>query len=151
MKTLILGLGNPILSDDGVGLIIARALERKIAGADVVTTSLAGMHLLDIMAGYDRMFLIDALTTKGSDLGGLRKLTEGDGCLHLFSSHGINFFDLVQLGKEMGLKMPHISGIYGIEIGDEVSFGEDLTPPLKEKIQSIIQEILTEITTLLAA
>jgi hydrogenase maturation protease len=151
MKVLVLGMGNPILSDDGVGLLVAQALEGKIPGVDVVTTEIIGLGVLDILIGYDAVFVIDAATTKGKRIGDLYKLEEGEGSLHLFSSHGVNFPELMQLGREFGYKMPEVAAIYGIEIGDEAFFGEKLSPELAERLDSIIEEIGADITATLAS
>jgi len=150
MKTLVLGMGNPILSDDGVGLIVARAMENSVEGVDVVTTELVGLHVMEMLLGYDKVFLIDAATTGGKPVGFLQKLEEGTGGLHLFTSHGLNFPELLQLGKEMGYKMPEVGAIYGIEIVDEAVFGERLSPELAEKLDSIIEAIREDITAILS-
>ena len=151
MNALILGMGNPILSDDGVGLLVAHALEGEIPGVEVVTTEMVGLNVLDILIGYDKVFVIDAATTKSKSFGELHKLKEGEGSLHLFSSHGVNFPELVQLGREFGYKMPEVAAIYGIEIGDEAFFGEGLSPDLAERLNSIIEAIRADITATLAS
>ena len=71
MKTLVLGLGNPILSDDGVGLRVARELENRLDQQEVtvVETSMAGLDLLDLLAGYDRAIIVDAIQTVGGKVG----------------------------------------------------------------------------------
>jgi hydrogenase maturation protease len=150
MKNLVLGMGNPILSDDGVGLIVARAMENSIEGVDVITTELVGLHVMDMLVGYDKVFLIDAATTGGKPVGFLQKLDGGTGSLHLFTSHGLNFPELLQLGKEMGYKMPEVAAIYGIEICDEAYFGEELSRELAEKLDSKIETIRDDITSVLA-
>jgi len=66
MKTLILGMGNPIMGDDGVGIWAARALKDRFNEEEEVTvmeTSMAGLNLLELMADYDRAILIDAIKT----------------------------------------------------------------------------------------
>jgi hydrogenase maturation protease len=150
MRTLILGMGNPILSDDGVGLFIARQLEGKIPGVDVITTAMAGLNILDLVIGYDKLFVIDAVLTDGKSLGNLKKLTEDEGSLHLFSSHGLNFPELMRLGRELGYKMPDVVAIYGIDIGNEIAFGEGLSPELRRKMTSVVDEILQDIKSSLA-
>lgn len=148
MKTLTLGMGNPILSDDGVGLFIARELEGRIEGVDVITTPLVGLNLLDILAGYDKLFLIDAMTA-GKSVGEISKLEEGEGSLHLFSSHGLNFPEIMRLGRELGYEMPEVAAIYGIEIGDEVEFGEGLSSELRAKAEAAIPELIEDIRRLI--
>jgi hydrogenase maturation protease len=145
MKTLILGMGNPILSDDGVGLQIARALEGKSPDARVTTSQMVGLNLLDHLRGYEKLFLIDALVSGENDPGELKKVPSGVGTRHLFTSHGLDFFDLLELGKNLGFQMPEVAAIYGIEIENPVSFGEELSPLLLEKLPGLIQAIAEDI------
>jgi len=152
MKTLILGMGNPILSNDGVGLMAAEKIRHRIPGADVASSAMIGLSLFDLIIGYDALFIIDAMTTRNSALGELKKIGEDDrqGTLHLFSSHGLNIFELMELGVHCGYDMPRLSAVYGIEIGDEVAFGETLSPALQDKLPSIIGKIVADINTVLA-
>jgi hydrogenase maturation protease len=153
MKTLILGMGNPILSDDGVGLSAAEKLRDKIPGTDVASSAMIGLSLFDLIIGYDTLFIIDAMTTRDGKEGELKKIGEDDrhGTLHLFSSHGLNVFELMELGVRCGYDMPRLAAVYGIEIGDEVAFGETLSPVLNEKLPAIVEEIIADITVLLPA
>ncbi|MGC9323637.1 MAG: hydrogenase maturation protease [Desulfomonilia bacterium] len=146
MKVLVLGMGNPILSDDGVGLIVAERLKGTIDGVQVETSPLIGLNLLDSIIGYDTLFIVDAMTTGGT-IGRVRKLTSQDrhGTLHLFSSHGMDIFELMEFGSCSGLHMPKLGGIYGIEIGREVAFGEELSPVLTEQLDTIIETIRRDI------
>ncbi len=134
---LILGLGNPILTDDRIGLILTENLEGKFSGADTTSIILAGMELLDILEGYDHVFLIDAATGTGGEPGDLKELSDGKGALHLFTSHGANFFDLLKLGRDMGLKMPEPAAVFGIEIGNATDFGTALSPALRSALPSL--------------
>jgi hydrogenase maturation protease len=151
MKVLILGMGNPILSDDGVGLFIARKLQKSLPAVDVSTTAMAGLDILDLIMGYDQVFLVDASIAKRSGPGEVTRFgPEENGVLHLFSSHGLNFFELLRFGKALGYEMPEVGGVYGIEIGDEICFGHQLTPRLKAKAESITIKIAGDIKTRLA-
>jgi hydrogenase maturation protease len=151
MKTLILGMGNPILSNDGVGLSVAKMLKGKIPHADVASSTMIGLSLFDLIIGYDALFIVDAMTTHDSRMGKLRKISEYDrqGTLHLFSSHGLNIFELMELGVQCGFKMPRLAAVYGIEIGDEVAFGGTLSPALNKKLPDIIEEIIADIACVL--
>jgi hydrogenase maturation protease len=151
-RTLILGLGNPILSDDGVGLLLTRNLNGKIPGADVASINLAGLELMDILVGYDHVFLIDAAVGTGGEPGDLMELEDGNHALHLFTSHGVNFFDLIKMGREGGLKMPEPAAVFGIEIGNVTDFGETLSqtmrdalPGLEKRITDRIKGIMSEL------
>jgi hydrogenase maturation protease len=153
MKTLILGMGNPILSDDGVGLLAVEKLRHRIPRADVASSAMIGLTLFDLIIGYDTLFIIDAMTTRDGKLGELKKIGEDDrhGTLHLFSSHGINIFELMELGVRCGYDMPRLLAVYGIEIGDEVAFGEALSLALNEKLPAIVEEIIDDINIVLPA
>jgi hydrogenase maturation protease len=153
MKTLILGMGNPILSDDGVGLLAVEKLRYRIPRADVASSAMIGLTLFDLIIGYDTLFIIDAMTTRNGKLGELKKIGEYDrhGTLHLFSSHGINIFELMELGVRCGYDMPRLLAVYGIEIGDEVAFGEALSLALNEKLPAIVEEIIDDINIVLPA
>ncbi len=145
MKTLVLGMGNPILSDDGVGLFIARSLEGQVEGVDVISADVSGLNLLDLIQGYDQLFVIDALITGGNSCGVLKKLPEGEGGCHFFSSHGLGFFEMMEFGKALGFKIPELLSVYGIEIGEEVAFGRELTAPLLQRTEEIRRIIMEDI------
>ena len=149
MKVLLLGMGNPILTDDGVGIVVAKALEGKVKGADVATSAMIGFDLLDAITGYDKVYLIDAMCSRDGTVGEVKKISkEGSaGTMHLFTSHGIHFFELMELGKRCGLNMPEIGAVYGIEIGDSVCFGSSLTMELQERLGSIMDNILDDMGT----
>ena len=66
MKILILGLGNPILRDDSVGLRVAQEVERLIPANPDVEVGLdywGGLRLMERMIGFDRAIIIDAICT----------------------------------------------------------------------------------------
>jgi len=145
LKTMILGIGNPILGDDGVGLHIASELDGLLDNVDARTTSMIDLNLLDTLSDYDRLFIIDAIMTGGSRIGTVRKLPPGEGSLHMFSSHGIHLFELLQLGRDLGYRIPEIVGIYGIDIEEGSVFGETLSPALIRKKADIVREIIADI------
>jgi hydrogenase maturation protease len=146
MKVLVLGMGNPILSDDGVGLVIADRLRELISGADVVSNNMIGLSLFEQIIGYDKIFVIDAMTTPDHRIGELKKILreEKGGTRHLFSSHGLNFFELMELGAFLGYEMPEVGAVYGIEIGNVADFGERLSAGLSEKLTTITEAILDD-------
>jgi len=144
-RVLILGLGNPILSDDGIGLLLTKNLEGKFPGVDIASITLAGMELLDILVGYDHVFLIDAATGTGGKPGELKEISDGKGALHLFTSHGVNFFEIIKLGRDSGLKMPEPAVVFGIEIGNATDFGTALSPALLSALPALEKAITARI------
>ena len=129
MKTLILGLGNPILSDDSVGIRVAQAIRQRYTRqkVTVLESSLAGLDLLDSITGYDRLILIDAIQTVDGHAGEVYRLEASDfkATLHASSPHGTNFATALELGKRLGLALPRDIVIFAIEVKDVVTFGEE--------------------------
>jgi hydrogenase maturation protease len=144
-KTLILGLGNPILSDDGVGLIVAERLKGKVEGVDVISTPLTGLHLLDLLVGYDALFLIDALITTETPPGELKFISPDEISLPTLSSHGFNLLEILKLGKKLGLSVPELKWAYGITIGTSPAFGEQPSAELMQKVEAMAAQIADHI------
>lgn len=146
MKTLVLGLGNPILSDDAVGIRIAQGLKQKTSIHDVVGTSEAGLALLDYAVGYDRLVIIDSIMTKEGKPGELYKLGLGDlkPGVNLSSSHGVDIATAFTLGEKLGYPMPRQVAIYAVEISDNTTLGEECTREVEDRIPFIVRQIAEE-------
>jgi hydrogenase maturation protease len=144
MKTLILGIGNPILTDDGVGIKIAQKIKEENPNLEMVESSEAGIALLDYVEGYDKLIIIDSIKTEGGELGDLYKLKLKDlkPSMNVFSSHGIDIATAFKLGEKMGYKMPKFISVYGVEIKDNITFGESCTQEVEERIPSIAKQII---------
>ena len=144
-KTLLLGMGSPILSDDGVGLFVVRSLVGRVPGLDVDEAHITGLGLLDRIGGYDRIFLADAMISENAEPGEVLIFPPSTGTLHLASSHGLDFADLLEMGRSGGLAMPEDVTIYGIPIKTPVAFGEELTGDMAEKFPRIVEIIEADI------
>jgi hydrogenase maturation protease len=147
MKTLVLGLGNPILTDDAVGIRVAQGLEQEFPAEDVIGTSEAGVALLDYVVGYDRLVIIDSIMTKSGKPGAVYKLGLEDlkPAMSLSSSHGVDIATAFALGEKLGFSMPKNVAIYAVEISDNTTFGEKCTQEVEERIPSIIRQIVEEV------
>lgn len=145
-KTLILGLGNPILSDDGIGLVVAERLKGRVEGVDVIATPLTGLHLLDLLVGYDALFLIDAMITTENRPGELKFIPPDEISLPTLSSHGFNLLEILKLGKKLGLSVPELKWVYGITIGTSPPFGEQPSPELMDKVEVMASQIASHIS-----
>ncbi len=146
MNTLILGIGNPILSDDGVGIKVARRLKEESPQSEVAETSEVGMALLDLAAGYDRLIIIDSIKTGQGKPGEVYKLGLEDlkPSIDFPSSHGLNIATALELGRKLGYKMPcHIS-LYAVEVRDNVTFDENCTEEIEKRVPFITKHIIDE-------
>ena len=146
MDTLILGIGNPILTDDGVGIKIAQKLKEEKAELEVIETSEAGIALLDLIVGYNKLIIIDSIKTEEKEPGDLYKLELGDlkPANDCSSSHGIGIATAFELGQKMGYDVPKFVSIYAVNIKDNRTFGENCTEEIKERIPFIAKQIIEE-------
>ena len=151
MKTLVLGVGNPILSDDGVGIHVARELmKRDLEGVIVDELAASGLELLDVIRGYDKVVIIDAIQTKGGTPGALHILEEKDfeKSIHGSSPHGINIATALALGRKLvPQEMPHEVVFFAIEAKDLVNVSEKLTPEVQKAIPAILDRVAKELRT----
>jgi hydrogenase maturation protease len=150
IKTLILGLGNPILSDDGVGNRVAQVLEEKLAQRQDVTvmeTSLSGLSLIDLLAGYDKAIIVDAIQTAEGKTGQIYRLNPEalNNTRHVSSPHDVNFATALELGNKLGIAMPKQIVIYAVEVDDISNFGEEFTPRVKQAIPRCVRRIIKEL------
>ncbi len=148
MRSLVLGLGNPILTDDGAGIKVVQILREEIRDPDVdmVEAAAAGLDLLDAIVGYDRLIVVDTIQTGCCVPGTILRLTIDDFgfAQHLSSPHDIGFKELVELGRELSLDMPTEIVIYAIEAHDTATFSEGFTAQIDKAIPRLAEMILTE-------
>ena len=148
-RTLILGLGNTILSDDGVGCRVAMALKDRINSPDVdiMEASIAGLDFLDLLTGYDRTIIIDAIQTEKGTPGQIYRF--GPDILastrHASTPHDVNLATALELGKRLNMKLPRQIIIFAIEVKDVTSFSEECTPEVMKAIPACVKLVLQEL------
>ncbi len=149
MKTLVLGLGNPILTDDGVGIEVVRALKPRVDDPQVTLheSSLGGLNLLDILVGYDRAIIVDAIQTRDGTTGDVYHLSSDDfePCLHVSCAHDVDFATALELGRKIGLRLPRDITIVAVEVQDVTTFGEKCTPVVQVAISTAVDMVLQEL------
>jgi hydrogenase maturation protease len=147
-KTLVLGLGNPILTDDGVGIHVVRALAANPLPAGVVLTeaSVGGLRLLEIISGYEQVILVDAIQTQDGHPGDIHSLHPGawQRSLHSGSAHDLSLSGALQLGRKLGMAIPEDSAIkiIAIQVEDVQTLAEELTPAVKAAIPRAVAALL---------
>jgi hydrogenase maturation protease len=150
VKVLVLGVGNPILSDDGVGIHVARELKkRKLPGVDVEELAASGLELLDVVRGYDKVVIIDAIQTTKGKPGELHILEEKDfeKSIHGSSPHGINIATALALGRKLvPNEMPKEVVFFAVEAEDVVNVSEKLTPKVAKALPRILEQVEKELT-----
>ncbi len=157
MNTLIIGLGNPILGDDGIGVLIAREVEREIEksgreqSVSVVEAGVGGLRLMELMEGYHRVILVDALkVVADEEPGAVNRLTLKDlrsisPTLHNASAHDTNLITALNAGRQLGMNLPETVVIYAVSVQNVEEFGEKLTPQVAAAIPAATAAILNEL------
>ncbi len=145
-RTLILGLGNTLLRDDGVAIYAVRKLREQLGGTeglDLVESAESGLALLDLIIGYDRVIILDALPAAEGPFGRLKEIRPEEwGETPLASSpHYTGLPSLLEMGNRLGYAMPEIVRVFAIIVKDPFSFAEELSPEVAENFDLLLQEI----------
>jgi len=151
MKTLVLGIGNPILGDDGVGVHVARELAKLIED-DAITVedaSTSGLNLLDIIPGYEKVIIIDSIMTEEGEPGEIYRLRPEDfsKSVHLTTlMHDANLPTVIEMGNKLiPEEMPHEIVIFAIEVEEIDKFTEEMTVKVKEAVPKALNLVLGEL------
>ncbi len=146
-KTLIIGLGNPIVSDDSVGLRVAQRLHDILSerdNVDVTESHWGGLRLMERMIGYDRAIVIDAIFT-GAAPGMVHRLAPNSiPTQKSASAHDVNLPTALAFGRRAGAHLPADENIQlvGIEAEDVINFGDQCTPAVEAAIPRAVDEVI---------
>jgi len=150
---LILGIGNEILTDDGIGPKLVQDLDKNRLPANIIyqNVSLGGLELLDIIQDFDTVLFIDAIKTGKNSPGSIHCFSPDDfkETLHLSNLHDINFLTALELGKQTGMRIPCSITIIAIEIEEDRVFSysfspiiQKLYPEILDKVQHLLEELI---------
>jgi len=156
MKTLLIGLGNPILTDDGVGVKVAYEVEKALKPnipEDITITeaSVGGLRLMELLIGYDRVIIVDAIMAKNNGKTGtfhrmtIDDLREISPTQHSASAHDTSLVTALDAGVSMGFHLPKEFSIYAIEVENILEFSEEPTPAVAAAIPKVTAAILEEL------
>jgi hydrogenase maturation protease len=150
MRTIVIGLGNPVRSDDGVGLAVARALQERLpdrSEVDVVELWAGGLRLVEAMVGYDRAVVVDAMATGQAPPGTLHHLGVLDlgRAKNITCVHDTSLPTALELWRLAEIPVPDQISIWGIEGQDLDTLGEDLTPQVLHAVDLAANAILDEL------
>ncbi|MHA1628593.1 MAG: hydrogenase maturation protease [Candidatus Heimdallarchaeota archaeon] len=151
-RWLVLGVGNPILSDDGVGIHVLRVLKEKYADAPMLEFDeydTGGLSLAERFVGYEKVIMIDALALENGTPGEVHRLTIVDFMTtkRMYCAHDCNLataYDILKekLGAEL---LPEEVVIIGIEIEKFDAFSEELTEKVANAVPKAVALVENEI------
>lgn len=148
MKTLVIGLGNPLLRDDSVGLRVVQSLREFSADHPdiaIMEDYWGGLRLMEQMIGYDRAIIVDAICT-GATPGTIHLLSPDDiPTQRSASAHDVNLPTALEFGRQAGAHLPSFENIHlvGIEAADVQTFDESLSPEVEVVLPEAVNKILS--------
>ncbi len=149
MKTLILGLGNPILGDDALGLRVAALVRQRLPPGSAIEVDeeyWGGLRLMERLIGYDRAILVDAICTGTHAPGTILRLGPDDlPTQHTASSHDVNLPTALQMGRALHLKIPDDIRIIAVEAANVLDFSEQCSPAVSAALPSVVERVLAAV------
>ena len=145
-KTLLVGVGNEYRSDDGVGLVVAREIHKKlIPSVTVKEESGEGAALMEAWQGFQNVIIVDAVSS-GAKSGTIFKIEANKKIVPAkffhYSTHAFSLAEAIELARTMNTLPPKLL-VYGIE-GVNFTAGVDISPPVKEAANHVIEQIIAE-------
>ena len=157
--TLVIGLGNPILGDDGVGWRIVEAFGDRLAAdataratagdVELDCVAVGGLSLMERLVGYDRIVLVYAI------LGHYRPGALSVGALaetacrlagHLDSAHDVPLTEALAAGRALGAHLPDEITVVGVDVRRVDVFDERLSAPVAASVDAAVDAILAAVS-----
>jgi hydrogenase maturation protease len=158
MKTLVLGLGNPILGDDGVGWVVADKIRAFLSdpksgiadpqAVEVDTASLGGLSLMERLTDAERVILVDAIFTSKKPVGTVSKFTLSElpdlSAGHSASAHDTSLRNALNVGRSMDIPLPEDENVFivAIEAKNVYDFSQELSPAVAEAVPQAVKAVI---------
>ncbi len=148
----MIGLGNPILGDDGVGWHVAEVVGQMVLAQalpiEVDSLAVGGLSLMERMVGYDRVVVVDAIRTGAKPIGAVTLIPLPDladpGAGHLSSGHDATLQTALVAGRALGAELPDDASIsiVAIEAEHVFDFEDKLSPPVAAAVPRAVELVL---------
>jgi hydrogenase maturation protease len=149
-KIGVIGIGNPLRRDDGIGIVLLEKL-RKIKNQlpdtiDYIDGGTGGMNLLHLIPRFENVVLVDAVNFGGKT--GESKIFSMEDVLSkravvTLSTHGSDFFQILQLSNRLK-EVPNSIVIFGVQPKD-TSFGQYLSEELEQLLDILLKDLQSEL------
>jgi hydrogenase maturation protease len=146
--TLILGLGNPLRGDDGIGSRVVDELTRRRLPetVQIVDAGTAGLDLLHMMEGAEQVVIVDAADL-GRESGQFVRFTPREAQIAQatdgFSLHNSSLSEVLALADALGRTLPEMV-VFGVQIAN-IGWGEGLSPAVEAAIPALVDAVIEEI------
>ncbi len=148
--TLVLGIGNILMADDGVGARVVEELEKLRdtslpASVDLIEGGTAGLALVDLIEGRRKVIVIDAIHG-GGEPGSLHRLAPGDleaGGSSAMSLHDFGLPDALEMARRLGSAPAEvvIFGIAAKEICPRLALSPEVARAVPEAVKLVLEEL----------
>jgi hydrogenase maturation protease len=147
---VVIGVGNPLRGDDGVGLAVAAALEERVPpGVSVIPCEQEPSRMLDAWDGAQGAIVIDAAAS-GDEPGRIRRFDASEtpvpAGVFRSSTHAFGVGDAIELARALG-RLPRRVLVYGVE-GGRFEAGAPLTAHVDEAVESVAAAVLSDLERL---
>ncbi len=145
---LVLGLGNPLQGDDGIGGAVVAELERRPLPGDVevLDSGTPGIGLVNLLDGRTRVIIVDA-ADMGRAPGEVVRLTPDqvrpDPSMRSFSLHAAGLADALMLAQTLGLRLPEIT-IYGVQPAF-IGWRQGLSPEVEAAVPRVVEAVWNQV------
>jgi hydrogenase maturation protease len=144
LKTLVIGVGNLLRCDDGVGIHVVDRLNEVASYIDTLDVALGSIEILEAMKGRDRVFIVDAIQT-GGEPGTIYRvnLSRGEDPPRITHSHGVDLLTTLKLGNSLFPgQMPREIVLLAVEAEDITTLSESCTSKVQAAIEKAVEIIL---------
>ena len=150
-RTVVIGLGSPIMCDDAVGLKVSEAIESlRLPDVDTLQEAVGGLEILPMISGYRFAVIVDAILTGDYEPGTVLIFDpESFDCTIADApAHDMNLATAIKIGRQMDSSvMPEIIKFVAIEVEDLQTMSEEMTPrvaaavgPAKNAVLHLLSE-----------
>lgn len=146
--TLVLGLGNPLRQDDGVGPRVVEELARQGLpdGVTALDGGTAALDLLWMLQGWDRVVVVDA-AAMGREPGRFVRFTPDDARLREaqggFSPHSAGLAEALNLARVLEQPLPYVV-VFGVQ-PERIGWGQGISPCVEAALPALLEAILREV------
>ena len=147
----VLGVGNILYGDDGVGIRVVEKLEKEYEfsdNVDIVDGGVLGINLLGVISNAGRLIVVDTVLNHGQP-GDLHRLDHDQIPNRILAKNSLHQVDLIE-ALTLCNALDHVpqTTIIGIEPKDLYSLNEHLTPGIEARLEDLVQNVLEEVSRL---
>jgi hydrogenase maturation protease len=135
-------MGSDILGDDAVGLLAARALREEFEPSiDITEAMTGGLKIMELLEGYERVLILDAIMTKQCPPGTVLELSKEQFKKTVaIAPHFVSLPEAIELADRLGIRFPQEIRILAMEIINPYELTEELTPAVGASLSEFVRQ-----------